>query len=96
MSSTSELCEGKDGQLTDEGCIKNNCRGKEKGIWSGCLAIIPKEVEGIATDIIILKENIPRRLQTTEVPITDPSGEADISKTLEKALVLVVAALWVV
>lgn len=48
----------KDGQLTDEGCIKIIVREKKKESDLDASAIIPKEVEGIATDIIILKEKI--------------------------------------
>ncbi|MFZ1789189.1 MAG: hypothetical protein WAT92_12780 [Saprospiraceae bacterium] len=48
----------KDGQLTEEGCIKIIVREKKKESDLDTSAIIPKEVEGIATDIIILKDKI--------------------------------------
>ena len=48
----------KDGQLTEEGCIKIIVKEKKKESDLGISDIIPKEVEGVQTDIIIQQDDL--------------------------------------
>ena len=48
----------KDGQLTDEGCIKIIVKEKKKESDLEVTEIIPKEIEGVKTDIIIQQEDV--------------------------------------